>query len=54
MRHQSSTVDGLGQVCPGCDTHIGLRVNCRMGRLTDFANSIPKAIKASEEQLVTY
>jgi hypothetical protein len=41
MRHQCSKVDGLlVRRFPGCDTHIGLRANWRMGRVTDFANSI--------------
>jgi hypothetical protein len=41
MRHQSSTVDGLLVGCASsCYTHIRLRPNWRMGRVTDFANSI--------------
>jgi hypothetical protein len=46
MRHQCSKVDGLlVRRFPGCDTHIGLRPNWRMGRVTDFANSIPSGPK---------
>jgi hypothetical protein len=46
MHHQSATVDGpLVRGFPGGDTHIGLRANWRMGRVTEFANRIQKGIR---------